>query len=982
MKVINFQSGALLIEILLVIALAAIMLPALLTGLFTSSQGKAQQKQRVEAVALLKEGEEIVRNIREKDWSSFSTNGTYHPVTSNNAWDFASGSEIINGITRTITISDVYRDANGVLVTSGGTIDPSSKRVYIQLSWGDPYPSSVDSTIFVTRHLSNAANTQTTLAEFSAGTTVNTDIVNTSGGEITLLSNNKAKWCSPSLSSATISLPDGPPVAVAATVSASVTNPNSVFVATAPTTATSVKLAFVHVTANADPPVPSLKGIFTLDAAQYSAPGLIPSGVGLDNNFKTNDVKYYKSSSGKMYALLATDKPDTEIVAVLVDDNDSSNDNTNNGEYQDYVNGIYKYWTFFNTSLYSPSTVLSTPLEDPSGNSADSGGDGDGFASNSTRAYSDNSSFAVDSNSGNNTGTNCTGGDKDKHRYYNYGFNVPSGATIHGIEVHLDARVDSTSNSPFMCVQLSWDGGSTWTTTKSTSTLTTNEATYTLGGASDNWGRTWNNGEFSNSNFRVRVINVASSTSRDFSLDWAPVKVYYSGGSLNDQAPFGYGATSVAVLGNMGYMSSGGYLYTFDLSNIDSKTTASGLDMVGCRIQLDGYDCNPGSGTNRKYSAGQTGTSWGDTTSPAHNDCSDGGNIELYASNDIYPVQVGANTYVYVAVGAGTNPEFDIVNVSSIPDGNSSPAISNSSCGRISGGNASWKVGGTFDFNSNSGTEEAANSVFANSDGTRAYISSNGGIDGNGDGQGDSKQFYILNTSTKTAPAFLSGTPSSGPSSGFYYGTGANAQQYPRRSLTVLNGQRAVLVGKDGITDANDAEEYQVLNINNEATPLYCSGIDFDQGFNDLTSVSEADTDNFVYMVANTTVNELKIIQGGPDGTYLESGTYESSTQDIGSVVALNRLTTTTSLPANTNILYQVAATLPISGSCSGVSFNYVGPDGTAGSYFPSTGGQIPFSSSGGFVNPAQCVRYKAFLSTTDYNVTPQLLDASINYSP
>jgi len=78
-----------------------------------------------------------------------------------------------------------------------------------------------------------------------------------------------------------------------------------------------------------------------------------------------------------------------------------------------------------------------------------------------------------------------------------------------------------------MCVQLSWDGGATWTTAKSTTTLTTSEAPYVLGTATDTWGRTWSDANFTNANFRVRVINVANSTARDFSLDWVAVKVYY-----------------------------------------------------------------------------------------------------------------------------------------------------------------------------------------------------------------------------------------------------------------------------------------------------------------------------------------------------------------------------------------------------------------------------------------------------------------------
>jgi hypothetical protein len=185
--------------------------------------------------------------------------------------------------------------------------------------------------------------------------------------------------------------------------------------------------------------------------------------------------------------------------------------------------------TATSTPTPTPTPVFSnTGNLNPSANAAASGGDGNGYQTNPTNGYTNNSSFAVDTNSGTNTSTSCTDAGKDKHNYYNYGFTIPSGTTIRGIEVRLDARVDNTSGAPKICVQLSSDGGATWTTTKSTSTLSTSEATYLLGGSADTWGRSWTNAQFSNTNFRIRVINVASNTSRDFSLDWISPKVYYS----------------------------------------------------------------------------------------------------------------------------------------------------------------------------------------------------------------------------------------------------------------------------------------------------------------------------------------------------------------------------------------------------------------------------------------------------------------------
>ena len=115
----------------------------------------------------------------------------------------------------------------------------------------------------------------------------------------------------------------------------------------------------------------------------------------------------------------------------------------------------------------------------------------------------------------------------DKHRDYNYNISIPGGKAIAGLEVRLDAKVDSTANAPKMCVQLSWDGGANWTAAQSTPALTTGEATYILGGPANTWGRTWSVSHLSNSNFRVRIVNVASSTARDFSLDWIAVRVTY-----------------------------------------------------------------------------------------------------------------------------------------------------------------------------------------------------------------------------------------------------------------------------------------------------------------------------------------------------------------------------------------------------------------------------------------------------------------------
>jgi hypothetical protein len=171
--------------------------------------------------------------------------------------------------------------------------------------------------------------------------------------------------------------------------------------------------------------------------------------------------------------------------------------------------------------------ATNTGLRNPTANAPDSGGDGNGFESSPANAHADDAASAVDNNSGTASSTSCTSTARDKHRFFNYGITIPSGATVKGIEVRLDSRVDDTAGSPKMCVELSWDGGISWTAPQATATLTKSMTTRTLGGAANTWGRAWTAAELSDANLRVRVTNVANSTARDFSLDWIAVRVSY-----------------------------------------------------------------------------------------------------------------------------------------------------------------------------------------------------------------------------------------------------------------------------------------------------------------------------------------------------------------------------------------------------------------------------------------------------------------------
>jgi hypothetical protein len=210
----------------------------------------------------------------------------------------------------------------------------------------------------------------------------------------------------------------------------------------------------------------------------------------------------------------------------------SGSDLSNDPNWRVYVytsNGSCTAPSAYTTFDPGPPPSSNTGWRTCTSNSDTAGGDGNGFQSNPSAACADGGSYATDSDSGNGTSTSCSSSNKDRHLFFNYGFSIPSGATINGIEVRLDSWADSTSGSPKQCVEISWNGGQTWTAVKQTSTLSTSSlGSRTLGSSGDKWGRTWSPADFANGNFIVRVTNVASSTSRDFRLDWIPVRVSYT----------------------------------------------------------------------------------------------------------------------------------------------------------------------------------------------------------------------------------------------------------------------------------------------------------------------------------------------------------------------------------------------------------------------------------------------------------------------
>lgn len=257
-------------------------------------------------------------------------------------------------------------------------------------------------------------------------------------------------------------------------------------------------------------------------AASTSGTSIVLSWTATPDTYATSYGVLRATASGGPYSQIAAVSPVTTTSY-------SDGSGVPGTRYYYVLQTQHQNWISPNSNEANARAPSSTGFQSCAANGPVTSGSGDnnGFQLNPGNACANDSAFAEDTNSGTGAPDTCSSSSKDRHLFYNYGFAVPAGSTINGIEVRLDAWADVTSFSPFMCVELSWDGGTTWTAAKTTPNLAASQTTFTLGSVSDNWGRTWNATEFSNANFRVRITDVAGFNGRDFRLDWAAVQVTY-----------------------------------------------------------------------------------------------------------------------------------------------------------------------------------------------------------------------------------------------------------------------------------------------------------------------------------------------------------------------------------------------------------------------------------------------------------------------
>jgi hypothetical protein len=232
---------------------------------------------------------------------------------------------------------------------------------------------------------------------------------------------------------------------------------------------------------------------------------------------------YRSITSGSGFALVSSVTPGTAT---------STTDAPGAGTYYYVLRSYFQNW--LSVASNQASVTLGQTSTGPKActagsNAADTGGDGNGYETAPGNACGDDLLSATDANTGTNNNTSCANAGKDRHRFWDFGLGIPASvASIDGIQVRVDSGMNNNGGTNNLCVELSWNGGTSWTAAKSFDMAISTITTYNLGAANDTWGRTWTGANFSNANFRVRITDATSQPNKNYLLEYLAVQVTYT----------------------------------------------------------------------------------------------------------------------------------------------------------------------------------------------------------------------------------------------------------------------------------------------------------------------------------------------------------------------------------------------------------------------------------------------------------------------
>lgn len=127
-----------MVEVMIIVSIITITVLAML-GVADRSIFVARKTTHVaQATFLLEEGVEIVKILRDNNWTNISgltTDTDYYPIFSSGSWSLSSTPSSVGIFTRTINVQDVNRDAISGDISTTGNNDVGTRLVTVTVSW-------------------------------------------------------------------------------------------------------------------------------------------------------------------------------------------------------------------------------------------------------------------------------------------------------------------------------------------------------------------------------------------------------------------------------------------------------------------------------------------------------------------------------------------------------------------------------------------------------------------------------------------------------------------------------------------------------------------------------------------------------------------------------------------------------------------------------------------------------------------------------
>jgi len=129
-----------MIEVLVSLSIIVVSILAAMSVTERSIAVSRQTLHITQASFLLEEGAEIVRILRDDEWSNISNlsvDTSYYPIFTNGDWSLSVTSTTVENFTRTVVVSNVNRDATTSDIAPSGVNDPLTRLVTVTVSWNE-----------------------------------------------------------------------------------------------------------------------------------------------------------------------------------------------------------------------------------------------------------------------------------------------------------------------------------------------------------------------------------------------------------------------------------------------------------------------------------------------------------------------------------------------------------------------------------------------------------------------------------------------------------------------------------------------------------------------------------------------------------------------------------------------------------------------------------------------------------------------------